>query len=73
LTAVSRFLRDLKDKCLNSMPGNREFWSEVQGMGTKDGLITSPEAEKFGGSSEVSKDEAVKVSARFVPMWSSVF
>ncbi|KAF5361629.1 hypothetical protein D9758_007384 [Tetrapyrgos nigripes] len=56
----NRFLKDLKDKCLNSRPGNKEFWSEVQGMGQKGGLITSSEAKKFGGSSDVSEDVALE-------------
>lgn len=56
-----RFLPELKSKCLNSTPGNKEFWSEVQTEGRALSLISDKEAKKNGGSSNASEDDAVKV------------
>ena len=60
---VSRFLPRLKEKCLNSTPGNEEFWSEVQDAGRALSLISDKEAKTNGGSSDVSEAEATKVCA----------
>jgi len=63
IDAWNAFLKDLRTKCLSSEPGNRQFWSEVQKLGTEMGLITNTEAEHYGGESSVSEKEAEKFLA----------
>ncbi|KAK7468469.1 ATP-dependent DNA helicase yku80 [Stygiomarasmius scandens] len=52
------FIQDLKDKCLFSTPGNKEFWEVTKKMGS--GLITGVEARKLGADSDVGEDQAVE-------------
>ncbi|GJJ08784.1 hypothetical protein Clacol_003003 [Clathrus columnatus] len=54
-----RFLRDLKDSCLNQIPHNKEFWKETQKIGRPISLISSKEAKKAGGKSDVTEGTAV--------------
>lgn len=58
---TTRFLRDLKDKCLTK-PGNPHFWEKIQEVGRGLSLISQHEAKKLGGVSEVTGDEAEEVS-----------
>ncbi|KAF5382804.1 hypothetical protein D9757_007263 [Collybiopsis confluens] len=60
IDAWNAFLPDIKSKCLHSTPGNKEFWSEVQGTGRPLGLISDKEAKECGGSSEITEAEATK-------------
>ncbi|KIK66132.1 hypothetical protein GYMLUDRAFT_158553 [Collybiopsis luxurians FD-317 M1] len=66
--AWNAFLPKLKNKCLHSTPGNEEFWSEVQSIGRSLSLISDKEAERNGGSSEISETEATKVCALLVQL-----
>jgi hypothetical protein len=43
---MHRFLRELKDVCLSSMPGNRPFWDGVKSLGMSITLIRKAEATK---------------------------
>jgi hypothetical protein len=58
----SRFLKSLKDRCLNGKPKNKEFWELIKTEGKELGLISNDEAKKYGGTSDVTKDEANNVS-----------
>ncbi|KAE9397612.1 SPOC domain-like protein [Gymnopus androsaceus JB14] len=60
IDAWNSFLPKLKEKCLKSTPGNEEFWSQLQETGRTLSLISDKEAEKNGGSSDVSESEATK-------------
>ncbi|KAF8575921.1 ku80-like protein [Ramaria rubella] len=53
------FLRNLKDACLNQTPKNQEFWKEIQEVGRPMSLISSKEAKKLGGKSDVTEGTAV--------------
>ncbi|KAF8523097.1 SPOC domain-like protein [Hysterangium stoloniferum] len=53
------FIRDLKEACLNHTPDNKEFWGEIQKIGRPMSLISSKEAKKFGGKSDVTEGTAV--------------
>lgn len=43
------------------MPNNQEFWAEIQKIGRSMSLISSKEAKKFGGKSDVTEGTAVDV------------
>lgn len=58
---MHRFLKDLRDKCASSEPGNPQFWAEVQKAGRKLSLISDKEAEENGGTSAISESKAEKV------------
>jgi hypothetical protein len=47
-----------------SEPGNPEFWSQVKDIGLRLGLISESEAEKYGGASNISDEQAEKVCHR---------
>ncbi|KAI0321008.1 SPOC domain-like protein [Amylostereum chailletii] len=59
IAAWSRFLPELKAACLGD-PGNEDFWREVRKEGPAMSLIGHSEAEKQGGSSDVSDKDAEK-------------
>ncbi|KAF8519214.1 SPOC domain-like protein [Gautieria morchelliformis] len=59
ISAWNAFLRDLKDACLNQTPNNQEFWAEIQSIGRPMSLISSKEAKKLGGKSDVTEGTAV--------------
>ncbi|KAF9229802.1 ku80-like protein [Gyrodon lividus] len=50
-------LTGLKEDCM-AENGNREFWTELQKLGRKISLISSPEAQKLGGMSDISESVA---------------
>ncbi|THU87767.1 SPOC domain-like protein [Dendrothele bispora CBS 962.96] len=54
----NEFIQNLKDECLFSAPGNKEFWSAVKRTGR--GLITSTEARRLGAKSDVGDDQALE-------------
>ncbi|EMD41347.1 hypothetical protein CERSUDRAFT_146244 [Gelatoporia subvermispora B] len=54
IDAWNAFLRQLHEVCLESKPGNKEFWTHVQGEGRTISLISKSEASKFGGTSDVT-------------------
>lgn len=56
------FLRDLKSTCLDQIPHNKEFWKEIQKIGRPISLISSKEAKKAGGKSDVTEGTSVDVS-----------
>lgn len=57
----SRFIRELKDTCLKSKPGNKVFWDKVRGIGRPLSYISESEATKAGGKSTISESEAQQV------------
>ncbi|KAI0668689.1 SPOC domain-like protein [Trametes maxima] len=60
IDAWNDFIRELKDTCLKSKPGNKEFWDDVRSFGRPLSLISQPEARKAGGKSTISESEAQK-------------
>ncbi|KAJ4485400.1 SPOC domain-like protein [Lentinula aciculospora] len=58
ITAWNSFLPELKKKCTDSSPGNKEFWSEVQNVGRALSLISDKDAKKNGGLSQFSEAQA---------------
>ncbi|KAH7908209.1 SPOC like C-terminal domain-containing protein [Hygrophoropsis aurantiaca] len=65
IDAWNVFLRDLKKSCSND-PGNPEFWSEIQKLGRSISLISTPEAAKLGGESDVPENAAEVVSLAYL-------
>ena len=58
------FLRNMKTSCMSaSAPNNHVFWKDVQSRGRSMSLISDTEAEKAGGTSDVSEADATKVSS----------
>ncbi|KIJ21356.1 hypothetical protein PAXINDRAFT_123034 [Paxillus involutus ATCC 200175] len=57
IDAWNAILKSLKEDCM-AENGNREFWTELQKLGRKISLISSHEAEKLGGMSDVSEAAA---------------
>ncbi|KAF8510958.1 hypothetical protein JB92DRAFT_2936738 [Gautieria morchelliformis] len=47
-------------------PSNQEFWAEIQRIGRPMSLISSKEAKKLGGKSDVTEGTAVDVRLRIV-------
>ena len=45
-----RFLRNLREACMNGKPGNVEFWSRVKDEGRALSLISDKEASVRGGT-----------------------
>ena len=63
ISSHKRFLRDLKQSCLTkSGISNKPFWKVVQEAGREMSLISEDEAQGLGGTSEVTTEEANKVS-----------
>lgn len=62
-----RFLPDLKKSCLHGQPGNPEFWSIFSKEGRNMSLISTSEAERLGGKSNISEDVATEVRFRLIP------
>ncbi len=59
-----RFIKDLKESCLSkSGISNKPFWKSVQASGREISLISEEEADKLGGTSEVTEEDSVKVKA----------
>ncbi|KIY45729.1 SPOC domain-like protein [Fistulina hepatica ATCC 64428] len=52
------FLREIKSQCVESQPGDEEFWSMLQDEGRRMSLISTKEAARHGGQSDVSSVEA---------------
>lgn len=65
--ASRRILRGLKKDCLVEN-GNKDFWAELQHLGRDMSLISSSEAKRVGGTSDVSDSAAELVSALFWSM-----
>jgi len=64
--AWNSFLHDLKEICINKT-GNPSFWKELCELGRELSLITSMEAKKLGGESNVTEKEASEfISSRFI-------
>lgn len=59
-----RILRGLKEDC-TGMNGNKDFWTELQKLGRRMSLISSTDAQRVGGISDVSESDAEVVSVRF--------
>ncbi|KAF8845541.1 ku80-like protein [Paxillus ammoniavirescens] len=57
IDAWNAILKKLKEDCM-AENGNREFWTELQKLGRKISLISSLEAQKLGGMSDVSEAAA---------------
>ncbi|KAF7319822.1 Ku domain-containing protein [Mycena kentingensis (nom. inval.)] len=60
IEAWNEFLPDLKKALIESTPGNKEFWGEIQKVGRPMSLISEPEAEKLGGEADPSESKAKK-------------
>ncbi|KAI0641157.1 SPOC domain-like protein [Trametes meyenii] len=60
IDAWNAFAYELKDVCLKSKPGNKEFWDNVRSVGRPLSLISQPEARKAGGKSAITESEAQK-------------
>ncbi|KAI0358784.1 SPOC domain-like protein [Trametes cingulata] len=60
IDAWNTFIRELRDTCLESKPGNKEFWDKVRGIGRPLSFISSTEATKAGGRSDITESEAQK-------------
>ncbi|OJT04950.1 ATP-dependent DNA helicase II subunit 2 [Trametes pubescens] len=58
IDAWNTFIRELKDTCLKSKPGNKVFWDKVRGIGRPLSYISESEATKAGGKSAISESEA---------------
>ncbi|KAI0825396.1 SPOC domain-like protein [Trametes gibbosa] len=63
IEAWNTFIRELKEICLESEPGNKDFWEEVCNVGRPLSLISQPEAVKAGGKCTISENEAQAVSS----------
>ncbi|KIJ59827.1 hypothetical protein HYDPIDRAFT_118081 [Hydnomerulius pinastri MD-312] len=57
IDAWNAILKELKEECL-TYSRNNEFWSELQKLGRSISLISSPEAKKLGGLSDISESAA---------------
>lgn len=53
-------IRKLRGACL-AKPGNNAFWTEVQKLGRKGGLISRDEASQYNGKSDISEADAEQV------------
>lgn len=60
-STVHRFLRALREACLDGKPGNNDFWSRVKDEGRTLSLISETEASELGGKSDVSESKAAEV------------
>ncbi|KAJ3774869.1 SPOC domain-like protein [Lentinula raphanica] len=60
IDAWNTFLPEFKRKCIESSPGNKEFWSRVQKVGRSLSLISDKEAKKNGGTSTVQESQALE-------------
>jgi hypothetical protein len=61
LDEMCRFIERLHAKCVNSKPGNMEFWGAVRKIGVELSYITDEEAKKVGGSSDKTTNDATEV------------
>jgi hypothetical protein len=59
-----RILRGLKEDCTGKN-GNKDFWTEFQKLGRRMSLISSTDAKRVGGISDVSESDAEVVSVLF--------
>lgn len=62
--SARRILKGLKKDCAG-MNGNKDFWVELQKLGRHMSLISSTEAKRVGGISDVSESAADSVSVLF--------
>ncbi|KAI8983219.1 SPOC domain-like protein [Trametes punicea] len=60
IDAWNIFVRELKHTCLETEPGNEQFWEKVRGIGRPLSFISQPEAAKAGGKSAITESEAQK-------------
>ncbi|KAI0638826.1 SPOC domain-like protein [Trametes polyzona] len=60
IDAWNTFIRELRETCLETEPGNKAFWDKVRGIGRPLSLISQPEASKAGGKSSITESEAQK-------------
>ncbi|KAI1790424.1 SPOC domain-like protein [Ganoderma leucocontextum] len=58
IDAWNSFIQELRETCLEKKPGNKGFWDKVRGVGRPLSFISSPEATKAGGKSDISESEA---------------
>ncbi|KAL0570983.1 ATP-dependent DNA helicase yku80 [Marasmius crinis-equi] len=56
--AWNEFLENLYEKCMDSKPGNREFWDEVKKVGRSLSYLTKGEVKKHGGTSKKTEEDA---------------
>ncbi|KAK7059233.1 ATP-dependent DNA helicase yku80 [Paramarasmius palmivorus] len=61
IDAWNEFIERLHDKCVNSKPGNMEFWDAVRKIGVELSYITDEEAKKVGGSSDKTTNDAAEL------------
>ncbi|KAI0344219.1 SPOC domain-like protein [Trametopsis cervina] len=60
IDAWNDFLLDLKSACLESKPGNSEFWERVTDFGRDISLVSKLEAARLGGKSNISEAQAAE-------------
>ncbi|KAL0065660.1 ATP-dependent DNA helicase yku80 [Marasmius tenuissimus] len=56
--AWNTFLENLHEKCMDSKPGNEEFWEEVKKEGRKLSYLTKADVKKYGGTSTKTEQDA---------------
>ncbi|KAI3621834.1 ku family dna [Moniliophthora roreri] len=59
--AWNGFLQRLHRKCVNSKPGNKDFWDAVKKVGVELSYITNKEAQKLGATSNKTKEDVEKL------------
>ncbi|CDO74809.1 hypothetical protein BN946_scf185001.g57 [Trametes cinnabarina] len=57
---IDAWNEDLKETCLETKLGNKDFWEKVRGIGRPLSFISQPEAAKAGGKSAITESEAQK-------------
>lgn len=59
ILTIPRFLYELKEDCTSRSPGNKDFWKAFsQDSTNRMSLIADSEAKQYGGSSDVTDDQA---------------
>ncbi|KAF9259906.1 ku80-like protein [Marasmius fiardii PR-910] len=56
--AWNTFLDNLYEKCMESKPGNKEFWDEVKKVGRELSYLSDAEVKKYGGTSTKTEEDA---------------
>ncbi|KAG7096429.1 hypothetical protein E1B28_003866 [Marasmius oreades] len=55
------FLENLYEKCMDSKPGNKEFWDEVRKVGRELSYLSDIEVKKYGGKSTKTENDAAEL------------
>ncbi|KAH9938974.1 SPOC domain-like protein [Epithele typhae] len=66
IDAWNEFIQDLRDICMSGKRGAKDFWDAVRGVGRPLSFITSSEASKAGGKSQIAESEAAMVRLGFL-------